>query len=144
MKAYLLIEISWRSLRHSRLTHWDGTQAPELSEAPRGIPTCRHIWEPPGSGDEPPPTLHQGTKAGRNQAGSALGGGDPPKAGRFLDSQNLRGAQMQPGFRVQERSSPWFEKRTTPLSLSFLLCTMGIITPAHWKCQRNIGEDGGG
>lgn len=32
----------------------DGTQAPELSVAPQEISMCRRVWEPPGSGDEPP------------------------------------------------------------------------------------------
>lgn len=26
---------------------WGGTQAPELSVAPQGTPTCGHVWEPP-------------------------------------------------------------------------------------------------
>lgn len=67
---------------------WDGTQAPKLSEAPLSIGTCRHLWGPPGSGDEPSAALVDECRAQRQgEAGVGQLWVNPPKAGMFLDSR---------------------------------------------------------
>lgn len=62
----------------------DGTQTPELSEAPLSIGTCRHLWGPPGSGDEPPAALVDECRAQRQgEAGVGQLWGIPQRLGCF-------------------------------------------------------------
>ena len=83
------------------------SQAPELSAAPRGIPTCRHVWELPGSGDESPAPKRMlaWPKDRERPEGSAQGAS--PNTGRILDSEFVKsGLQIKCSQNSKARRGP--------------------------------------
>lgn len=87
--AYLQIRIACKFLQKFQISSKSQgrTQAPELSEAPLQIPTCRHVWEPLGSDDEPPATQAEECRVQRQQP--VLGSAGIPQMQRMFWTLSL-------------------------------------------------------